>query len=164
MYNECNPLKMQDRETWIPFPPSAQSKIDLETIKTTMDSETNFISGEIWTCLRLHKREHFAHVCLLEREREVDVIKREAMWVWRSALRSAVKPADAEQRRAKKHQAAESLFYVSEREDSHPAQNDPCPPRAPGASAETGIQMRALYAAICSTPLHPWCHTAGHPL
>lgn len=74
-----------------------------------------------------------------------------------------VKPADAEERRAKKRQAAQprakSLFHVSQPKcgESNPlknTKNDPCPLRAPGSTAETGIQMRALYAAICSRPLH----------
>ncbi len=62
MYNEWNPLKMQDREIWISFPPSSQSKSDLETIKTTMDTETDFVSREI--CMSVVTQEYFSHMCL----------------------------------------------------------------------------------------------------
>ena len=42
MYNEWKPLKMQDRQIWTPFSPSAQSKTDPETITTTKDAQTDF--------------------------------------------------------------------------------------------------------------------------
>lgn len=57
MYNECNPLKMQNEETWITFPPSAQSKSDLETITTTMDTESDLSPGRfVGVCGERKKR------------------------------------------------------------------------------------------------------------
>lgn len=55
---------------------------------------------------------------------------------------------------------AKLLFHVSQPKCGEPnplkrTQNDPCPPRAPGgAAAQTGIQMRALYAVMCSVLLY----------
>lgn len=58
---------------------SSQSKSDLETIKTTMDTETGFISRDI--CL-----------CLLNRKNKV---KKKRYVGYESAVGSVVKPADA---------------------------------------------------------------------
>lgn len=134
-----------------------------------MDTETNFISREIYMHVLLHNS-IWTYVSVLERKRKVsgytNVIKeRRGKYVgYECALGSAVKPADSEQWRAEKHQEASwepsrCFMYRSQSVENlihSRTQNDPCPLRAPG-----GENWNTNESFVCSDLQHaaPLCST-----
>lgn len=118
-----------------------------------MDSETQ---GEWLICG--YAKPFVMHACLLEEKKGASVIRER--WGeevgYESVPRSAVRSADAEQRRAKKDQA-KFLFHVSQAKSEELNPQWSVAPRAlreVGGAAETQIQKRPLCAALCSTLIH----------
>lgn len=170
---------MQDRQIWTPFSPSAQSKTDPETITTTKDAESDlylFIGGYrrvfcVCVCVFIREEKKGKGEC---HERKARCVSR--LWVgtevcgetsWRRTeagedaassqanSRAVILCFAAKVRRIEKKKSTEEHKMIRALGEHRG-----------GAGAQTGIQMRPLYAAICSTPLHsaPPMMPAGHPL
>ena len=178
MYNEWKPLKMQDRQIWTPFSPSAQSKTDPETITTTKDAQTDF-----YLFIGVYRRVFCVCVCVCvfigetKPRGNANVMKEKwgAQVGYESALRSVVKPADAEQRRCEdtassrpNSRAVILCFAAKVRRIENPLRNTrwSMPSESPGGPEHKPEYKWDLCAqrsaARRSTLLHPWCQLDAH--